>query len=238
MDDIRPNVPAAPFRLFDQLRRHMRDGGYAWKTEKTYLHWIRRFVLFHRKQHPARLSGRHVSEFLSHLANERHCSPATQRIALNALIYLYKRFLGIELEDLDFAKAQPKRRLPVVLTHTEVLRILEHLQGNNRLLVELLYGAGLRQAEALSLRVKDLDFELSTITVRSGGRGLRSAHDPKTARTQRRENDGDLHARARPRCHGCAQSTGLRVAAHRPWPMSNSTALPPYRFFSAARHSR
>ena len=168
MDDIRPKVPAVPVRLFDQLRRHMRDGGYAWKTEKTYLHWIRRFILFHGKQHPARLSGTHINEFLSQLANEGGCSPATQRIALNALIYLYKRFLGVELEQLDFIKAQPKRRLPVVLGHTEVLRILEHLQGTHRLLVELLYGAGLRQAEALNLRVKDLDFELSTITVRSG----------------------------------------------------------------------
>ena len=168
MDDIRPNVPAAPVRLFDQLRRHMRDHGYAWKTEKTYLHWVRRFILFHGKQHPARLSARHVNEFLSNLANEGHCSPATQRVALNALIYLYKRFLGVELEQLDFGKAKPKRRLPVVLSHGEVLRILEHLQGKHRLIVELLYGAGLRQAEVLSLRIKDLDFELSTITVRSG----------------------------------------------------------------------
>jgi len=84
MDDIRPKVPAVPVCLFDQLRRHMRDGGYTWKTEKTYLHWIRRFILFHGKQHPARLSGRHINEFLSYRANEGGCSPAEQGLALNA----------------------------------------------------------------------------------------------------------------------------------------------------------
>lgn len=86
MDDIRPKVTAAPVRLFDQLRRHMRDGGYAWKTKKTYLHWICRFIVFHGKQHPARLSGRHLNEFFSNPANEGQCSPAMRPIALNAPI--------------------------------------------------------------------------------------------------------------------------------------------------------
>lgn len=152
----------------DQLRRHMRDGGYAWKTEKTYTHWIRRFILFHGKQHPRSLSAIHVEQYLSHLGNERQCSPATQRIALNALIYLFVKFLGVPLELLDYRKASPKRRLPVVLTHSEVMHVLEKLRGKHRLMVELLYGTGLRLNELLSLRIKDLDFELNTLTVRSG----------------------------------------------------------------------
>jgi hypothetical protein len=155
-------------RLLDLLRRHMRDRGYAWKTEKTYIHWIRRFLRFHGLRHPDSLSAVHVEQYLSHLANERHCSPATQRIVLNSLVYLFTKFLGIELEGLDYNKATPHRRLPVVLTHPEVLQILEHLGDKHRLMVELLYGSGLRLNELLSLRIKDLDFHLKIITVRSG----------------------------------------------------------------------
>ena len=167
-DDIRPSLPARPARLLDQIRRHMRNGGYAWKTEKTYIHWIRRFIIFHKKQHPRALGAQHVEQYLSHLANERQCSPATQRIALNALIYLYVKFMGVKLEGLSFANAHQKRRLPVVLSHSEVTQILDQLSGRPRLMVELLYGSGLRLNELLSLRVKDLDFDLNTITVRSG----------------------------------------------------------------------
>lgn len=168
MDDVRPPIPQEPVRFMDQLRRHMRDGGYAWKTEKTYIHWIRRFIFFHGKQHPGTLSAVHVEQYLSHLGNERQCSPATQRIALNSLIYLFVKFMGVQLDLLDYRKASPKHRLPVVLTHSEVIQILEHLQGKHRLMVELLYGTGLRLNELLGLRIKDLDFELNTITVRSG----------------------------------------------------------------------
>ncbi len=168
IDTIRPDVPSRPVRFLDQLRRHMRDGGYAWKTEKTYVHWIKRFIHFHNKQHPRTLSAVHVEQYLSHLANERHCSPATQRVVLNALLYLFVKFMGRELEGLEFSRAKLKRRLPIVLTHAEVLQILAHLGDGHRLMVELLYGCGLRLNELLSLRVKDLDFEFHTITVRSG----------------------------------------------------------------------
>lgn len=168
MDDIRPDVPSASTRFIDQLRRHMRDRGYAWKTEKTYVHWIKRFIHFHEKRHPEAMSEEHVEQYLSHLANERQCSPATQQIVLNALVYLFVRFMNRELKGLDYLRAHPKRRLPVVLTHAEVLRLLGHLDGKHRLMVELLYGSGLRLNELLSLRIKDLDFEMNTLTVRSG----------------------------------------------------------------------
>ncbi len=168
MDDIRPSIAAGSTKFLDCVRKDMRDKGYAYQTEKTYIGWIRRFILFHGKQHPAKMDGGHINQFLSHLGHDRYCSPATQRIALNALVYLYRKFLQVELEPLDFEKAKQRRRLPVVLTHDEVLRVLEHLQGTHRLMVELLYGSGLRLNELLSLRVKDLDFEMLTITVRAG----------------------------------------------------------------------
>jgi integron integrase len=168
MDDIRTVIPCKPVKLLDQIRRHMRDGGYAWKTEKTYIHWIRRFILFHSKQHPASMSARHVEEFLSNLANERSCSPSTQRIALNALVYLFRKFLSVKLEALAFEKARIKPRLPVVLTHAEAMLVIGHMRGIHQTMASLLYGSGLRLNELLSLRVKDIDFEMSTITVRSG----------------------------------------------------------------------
>jgi integron integrase len=168
MDDIRPPVPAASTRFIHQLRRDMRDKGYAYKTEKTYVHWVTRYIRFHGKQHPKKLGAEHINQFLSYLANEQNCAPATQRIALNALIYLYRKFLKVELEPLAFEQARLKRRLPVVLTHAEVRQLLGQMRGKPRLMVELIYGAGLRLSELLSLRVKDLDFELCTLTVRSG----------------------------------------------------------------------
>ncbi len=168
MDDIRPAISASPPRLLDQVRRHMRDAGYAWKTEKTYIHWISRHILFHGKQHPARLSEAHINQFLSALANERSCSPSTQHIALNALIYLYKKFMGLSIENLSFSRAKVQPRLPVVLSHQEAMLIIDHLHGLHRTMVALLYGTGMRLNVMLSLRIKDVDFELSTITVRSG----------------------------------------------------------------------
>ncbi len=168
MDDIRPAIPGSPIKLLDQIRRHLRDGGYAWKTEKTYIHWIRRFILFHRKQHPAGMSAGHIDQFLSNLANERCCSPSTQRIAWNALIYLFRKFLCVELETLAFEKARVKPRLPVVLSHAEAMLIIGHMRGVHHTMAALLYGSGIRLNELLSLRVKDIDFEMSTITVRSG----------------------------------------------------------------------
>jgi len=168
MDDIRPAIPPGSPRFIHCVQRDMRDKGYAYQTEKTYIHWIKRFIFFHKRQHPTTMGAQHINQFLSFLGNDRHCSPATQRIALNALIYLYRKYLQIELEALNFEKSRQRRRLPVVLTHSEVNSILEQLQGKHRLMVEILYGSGLRLNELLSLRIKDLDFALSTITVRSG----------------------------------------------------------------------
>jgi len=169
MDDIRPAIPSSSQKFIHGLRRDMRDKGYSYQTEKTYVHWVKRFINFHGKQHPANMGALHINRFLGSMAHDRHCSPATQRIALNALVYLYRKYLGVDLDPLDFEKSRQRRRLPVVLTHGEVKHLLTHMHnGKHKLMVEMLYGCGLRLNELLSLRVKDLDFELSTITVRSG----------------------------------------------------------------------
>lgn len=183
MDDVRPAIPAGSKRFVHQVRQDMRNKGYAYQTEKTYLHWIKRFIAFHKMQHPNRMGEQHINQFLSHLGGRRDCSPATQRIALNALVYLYRKFLQIQLEPLDFESARQRRRLPVVLSHDEVQRILAELPEKHWLMVSLLYGSGLRQNELLNLRVKDVDFEMNTLTVRQGkGDKDRSTLLPQTLR--------------------------------------------------------
>jgi len=168
MDDIRHSIPEPAVRFLDQVRQDLRDKGYAYQTEKTYLHWIKRFILFNGKQHPKNMGEAEINRFLSYLGGQRDCSPATQRIALNAIVFLYRKMLGVDLEKLDFESARMRRRLPVVLSHREVRQILAQLSGKYHLMVSMLYGSGLRQAELLNLRIKDLDFELNTLTVRSG----------------------------------------------------------------------
>jgi integron integrase len=171
MDDIRAPLPAKPERFLDKLRLHMREAGLAYATEKTYVLWIRRFINYHRQQHPKLLDKNNVVDFLSFLSVQRQCSVNTQKTALNALNYLYNRFLEIDITGLDFAFARSHRRLPVVYSREEVERILTELRSPFRLMAGLMYGCGLRQAECLSLRVKDIDFPSGNILVRSGKGG-------------------------------------------------------------------
>jgi len=160
------NRRTSPF--LDKIRRTMRLRGYAMKTEKTYLYWIKYYIRFHSRRHPAELGRPEVEAFLTHLASDRHCSIGTQQIALNAISFLYNKFLERPIGDLKFNYARQPRRLPTVLTVDEVDRILNQLEGVHRLVVELMYGSGLRSSEALSVRVQDMNFENLSLTVREG----------------------------------------------------------------------
>ena len=168
MDDIRVPVPAGSTRFLDLLRVDMRARGYALATERTYVLWIRRYINFNKQRHPAEMGQLEIESFLNHLAVERSVSPATQRTALNALMYLYTKYFGRESIELSFSYPKPHQRLPTVLTHEEAKAIISHRSGTPRLMVELLYGCGLRLHECLVLRIKDIDFALNTITVRQG----------------------------------------------------------------------
>lgn len=168
MDDIPVLVSPDSGRLIDQVRADMRFRGYAFATERTYIHWIKRFIHHHRYRHPESMGKPEIEAFLNHLTIAASVSPATQRIALNALMYLYTKFLGREPQELSFRYAKPSRRLPSVLTHEEVQSVLSHMSGTPKLMVEILYGSGLRLQECITLRVKDIDFSLNTITVRHG----------------------------------------------------------------------
>ncbi|SDJ50758.1 integron integrase [Microbulbifer yueqingensis] len=169
MDDIRHRIPQAKAGGFIQrLRLHIREAGLSYRTEQTYIHWVKRFIHFHNLRHPEEMGLAEIEAYLTHLGTERDCSVNTQRIALNALVYLYKRFLGRDTGALDFKPAQRARRLPVVYSPAEITAILGQLEGVYRLQVELMYGTGLRSAELLSLRVKDIDFGSNNIYVRAG----------------------------------------------------------------------
>jgi integron integrase len=156
-------------RLLDRMRDEIRRRHYSVSTESSYLQWARRFILFHGKRHPAQMGAAEVSAFLSDLATRGRVSASTQNQALNAVVFLYRQVLGIELGELDaIVRAKRPHRIPVVLGMSEVQALLSELDGAPRLVAGLLYGAGLRLSEGLSLRVKDLDFARGEIAVRDG----------------------------------------------------------------------
>ena len=157
----------SPFLL--SISQDMRQKGYSLRTEKTYLHWVKRFILFHGKRHPNSMGGEEVRQFLSHLANSEHVAINTQKIALNALAFLYNKFLNMPLGDLDFVPASKPRYLPTVLSVAEVQKILQCVESlRNKVIFSLLYGSGLRISECLRLRIKDIDFNLGCIQVQDG----------------------------------------------------------------------
>ncbi len=168
MDDVRHSIPSNPTRFLDQLRLRIRSEGLAYRTEQTYVHWVKQFIRYHDRRHPKDLGASEVEAFLNHVSVNRNCSANTQRIALNALIFLYKRFLGLDMDNLSFTPARANKRLPVVYSRQEIAAILSQLNGMSRLMVELMYGTGLRSAELLSLRIKDIDFGSNNVIVRSG----------------------------------------------------------------------
>ena len=158
---------SSPF--VESVRAAIRVRHYSIRTEQAYVGWIRRFILFQGKRHPAEMGEMEVVEYLTYLAVKRQVSAATQNQALNALVFMYKAVVGRPLGELgDVVRAKRPVRLPVVLPVAEITRLLNELQGTQWLVACLLYGSGLRLLEALRLRVKDIDFDYRAITVRDG----------------------------------------------------------------------
>jgi integron integrase len=165
-DDIPPLLPDRPTRFIDQFRHFLRSQNKAYKTEKTYVHWVKRFIYFHNKKHPSFMGAFEVEVFLADLAIKLHASPSTQKTALNALSCLYKKFLGVDLGQLNFQYAQVTRNIPVVFSHHEASAIINNLSDPYKLKAQLMYGAGLRISECCRLRVHDIDFEMNMIVIR------------------------------------------------------------------------
>lgn len=142
---------------------------YSIRTEQAYVGWIRRFIFFHSKRHPAEMGAAEVGDFLTHLAVTANVAASTQNQALNALVFMYKAVLDKPLGDLQgVIRAKKPQRLPVVLSRDEVASLLRNLEGIHWLATCLLYGSGLRLMECIRLRVKDIDFEHRAILVRAG----------------------------------------------------------------------
>lgn len=168
--------------LLEQTRRVIRARHYSPRTEKTYVSWIRRYVVYHGKRHPSELDDEHVRQFLAHLANEQRVSASTQNQALCAILFLYRYVLRTGLDWIDdIEPARRSAKLPVVMTRDETRAVLGQMTGTSWLMASLLYGSGLRIMECCRLRVKDIDFQRGEITVRSGkGRKDRVTVLPRT----------------------------------------------------------
>lgn len=164
--------PAEPSpKLLEQVRQVMRLRHYSLHTERAYLDWIKRYIRFHQMQRREDLAGGEakIEAFLTDLAVQGKVAPATQNQAMNALVFLYKQVLEAPLDQvIEAVRAERKSHVPVVLTREEVAKIIPLIEGVSHLVVKLLYGSGLRIMEGLRVRVKDVDFAMKQITVRSG----------------------------------------------------------------------
>ncbi|MGD8177296.1 phage integrase N-terminal SAM-like domain-containing protein [Marinimicrobium sp. ARAG 43.8] len=159
-------MPPSPF--MEMIRNDIRLRGYSMRTEKTYLFWIKQFILFNEKRHPSSMGIDEIKAFLTYLAVNRHVAVNTQKVALNAVVYLYHKVLDKPLGEIDFAPARKQRHLPTTLDPREIRAILSHLTHPQQLIVSILYGSGLRVSECLRLRVQDVCFDRMAITVRNG----------------------------------------------------------------------
>ena len=165
--------PDPKLKLMDQVRQVLRYHHYAYRTEKSYCDWIIRYIKFHGgNTHPGKMGKKEIDAFLSHLATHLHVSAATQSQALNAIVFLYRRVLALPIEgQIEPVRAKRHPRPPVVMTKTEVQRVLGQMQGTHLLMAKMLYGCGLRLMECVRLRVQDIDIERSLVYVRAAKGG-------------------------------------------------------------------
>ncbi len=169
MDDIPVPVVGRKDTFILSLRRFMRVKQLAYSTEKTYLSWIKSYIKFHGYVHPKKLGPKQVDAYLTHLAVNRKVSPHTQAIALNAIVFLYQKYMEVPLGELEFKRPKYRKKIPVVLTHDEATDIINLIDGKQqRLMAKVMYGCGMRLMECCNLRVKDIDFGMKEIHIWKG----------------------------------------------------------------------
>lgn len=162
-------LPNPKLKLREQLGEVMRFKHFSHRTESSYWHWIKGFILFQQKRHPRELGATEVQAYLSHLATEKNVATATQNQALNAIVFLYRDVLNVELGGIGQIERPTRRpKLPTVLTKEEVKRVLAAVPPEHQLACQLLYGTGMRLLECLRLRVKDVDFGRNEIVIHDG----------------------------------------------------------------------
>jgi integron integrase len=226
-------------KLLSQVRNKLRARHYSYRTEQSYVAWIRRFILHYDKRHPRQITGSEVESFLTHLAVDRRVSASTQNQALSAILFLYRQVLEVDLPWLEnVVRARRPARLPTVLPPQEVAALIAHMDGPFALIAQLLYGSGLRLTEALRLRVKDVDFAYAQIVVRDGkGHKDRVTVLPETVVKPLQVHllaVHEQHQTALRRGHGGVE---LPYALHRKYPEAHLEWIWQY-VFPAARPSR
>jgi integron integrase len=164
-----PPEGGRPPKLLDRVRIAVRLKHYSRRTEKAYVDWIRRYIVFHQKKHPSTMGATELVAFLSWLAVDKQVSASTQNQALSAVLFLYREVLGLDIGPIQHVpRARMPDKLPVVLSREEVGQLLKQVDGTMWLIVAILYGTGVRLEECLALRVRDLDFDRNQVVVRRG----------------------------------------------------------------------
>jgi len=162
-------MDSRPIKLLDQVRQRIRLKGYSIRTEKAYVSWIKRFILFHDKRHPNDMGKPEIEVFLSNLVLKSNVAASTQNQAFNAIIFLYKQVIDKDLpNDINAFRAKRPATLPVVMSREETMRVINVMSGVHQVMAIVMYGSGLRVQECIRLRVKDVDFEMNQIVVRNG----------------------------------------------------------------------
>ena len=154
-------------KLLDTVRDKIRFKHYSLSTERTYVHWIKHYIFFHNKKHPIEMGKEEIEQFLTFLAVNKKVSPTTQNQAFSAILFLYKEVLGVDMSNwnIQALRAQERKHIPQVLTKDEVQEVIGELTGVYQLIVQMMYGCGLRMQEALNLRIKDIDFGFDKVYI-------------------------------------------------------------------------
>ena len=156
-----------PAKLLDQVRQRIRLKGYSIRTEKTYVSWIRQFILFHGKRHPQDMGKPEIEAFLTYLVMNRNVASSTQNQAFNSILFLYNQVLNADMpQKINALRSKKAVRVPTVMTREETIKLIGSMHGTHQLMAKLMYGCGLRVIECVRLRVKDVDFAMNQIVVR------------------------------------------------------------------------
>ena len=172
MNDKKKFIPNQTLKLMDQVRETLRYYHYAYRTEQTYCKWIKRYLKFHEyRKHPTEMGAQEIESYLSHLATDEKVAAATQRQALNGIVFLYRDVLHVDLGEIAPVRSKRYRKPPTVLTPSEIQQVLDQMAGTHRLMAQLTYGCGLRLMECIRLRIQDVDFGQGKVLVRNGKGG-------------------------------------------------------------------
>jgi len=170
---IQPDPSTSPpqsKKLLDQYREALRLKHYSQRTEKTYITWVRSYILFHKKRHPKEMGILEIREFIAHLVIEKKVSASTHNQALSSILFLYRHVLHIPLEETSLAEFRPHKAktVPVVMSKAEVKSVVANMTGVYKLIAQIMYGGGLRVMETMRLRIKDIDFANHQVIIRDG----------------------------------------------------------------------